>query len=541
MGNAYSHCPFSSNRGLHMSHEMGMRPRKTASCNDRKMLQVNEMNLLALALHPRNLRKRHMKKGLAWLNVVRKIASWLWLRPTVCCFIVNSKGQDVQAFSKWEISRTMTLKLSGKGVHVGFISTRLAGTDGVSLETRKWARCFEQQGFTCYYLAGELDHPPQCSMLVEEAHFNHPDIKYLNDVCYGVKTRTPDITRKIHEMKEALKAKLYAFIDQFNLNLLVTENCLCIPINLPLGMAITEVLAETGIKTIAHHHDLFWERKRFLTNAVWDILNMSFPPHMPNIHHVIINSSADNQLSLRTGISGTLIPNVMNFENPPEVLDDYATDVREAFGIAPDECFILQPTRIVQRKGIEHAIELVSRLGLKAKLLISHAAGDEGYEYEKRIREYSKFLNVETIFAADRISEHRGKTADGKKKYSLGDVYPHADLITYPSEFEGFGNAFLEAIYYRKPIVVNNYSIFSFDIKPKGFKVIEFDGFITEDTVRQTRELLEHPDIRNAWIEHNYTMAIRYYSYSVLRRRLANITADCLGYKHIAQVQEEML
>ena len=41
----------------------------------------------------------------------------------------------------------------------------------------------------------------------------------------------------------------------------------------------------------------------------------------------------------------------------------------------------------------------------------------------------------------------------------LGD--PHADLVTYPSTFEGFGNAFLEAIYYCRPIVVNTYSIYA--------------------------------------------------------------------------------
>ena len=51
--------------------------------------------------------------------------------------------------------------------------------------------------------------------------------------------------------------------------------------------------------------------------AVWDYLNMAFPPHLPTIRHVVINSSASNQLSYRTGISSTTIPNVMDFEHPP--------------------------------------------------------------------------------------------------------------------------------------------------------------------------------------------------------------------------------
>ncbi len=58
---------------------------------------------------------------------------------------------------------------------IGFISTRLAGTDGVSLEAEKWAYVFQSQGCECYYMAGELDHPPEKSHLALLAHFNHPE------------------------------------------------------------------------------------------------------------------------------------------------------------------------------------------------------------------------------------------------------------------------------------------------------------------------------------------------------------------------------
>ena len=64
------------------------------------------------------------------------------------------------------------------------------------------------------------------------------------------------------------------------------------------------------------------------------------------------------------------------------------------------------------------------------------------------------------------------------------------DLITYPSLYKGLGNAFLEAVYFRKPIVVNTYSIYAKDIKPKGFSVIEIDGFVTEATVEKTRQVM---------------------------------------------------
>jgi len=410
--------------------------------------------------------------------------------------------------------------------HVGFISTRFAGTDGVSLETAKWADVFEKEGFSCFYFGGELDRPPDCSYLVEEAHFTHPDIKDIYNHCFGIHKRGRIITQKIHTVKEKIKDDLYAFIEKFDIDLLVPENSLTIPLNIPLGLAITEVISETEIPTIAHHHDFFWERQQFLTNSVWEYLNMAFPPHLPSIQHVTINSSGDNQLSLRTGISATIIPNVMDFENPPPPLDDYASDVRKALGVEEDELLILQPTRVVKRKGIEHAIELIHRMGKKAKLVISHASGDEGYDYEQRVKEYSRLLNVNTLFVSDIINERRGRTRTGKKIYTLDDIYPHADLVTYPSTFEGFGNAFLEAVYFKKPIVVNKYSIYTFDIEPKGFLTVEIDGFVSEDAVRMARTVLEDPGFCKKMVDTNYEIAKRCFSYSVLRQKLRNLIYD---------------
>lgn len=405
---------------------------------------------------------------------------------------------------------------------IGFVSTRIAGTDGVSLETFKWANILENQGFRCFYFAGKLDTDPEISFLSEKSHFKHPEIRKIFRKCFGQRHRSRSTTTKIQTVKEELKDDLYKFISKFNISLLVPQNALTIPLNIPLGLALTEVISETGIPVIAHHHDFFWERTHFLTNAVWEYLNMAFPPHLPSIHHVVINSSADNQLGLRTGISSTIIPNVMDFENPPPPIDEYASDVREAFGVKEDEYLILQPTRVIKRKGIEHAIELVNRLGVKAKLIISHASGDEGHGYENRIREYSKLLNVDTIFASNLIDEKRGTTKDGKKIYTLEDIYPHADLVTYPSNIEGFGNAFLEAIYYCKPIVVNTYSIYSIDIKPKGFNVIELDGFVTQKAVDQTLKVLKDNVLCENMTKHNYNIAKRFYSYSVLEQKLLN-------------------
>lgn len=412
---------------------------------------------------------------------------------------------------------------------VGFVSTRFEGTDGVSLETEKWATVLERMGHTCFYFAGICEGPAERSRVVPEAFFLHPEIGLIYNDVFLKPCRAPDISRKVDQLKAKLKEDIRAFVRDFGVEVLIVENALAIPLNIPLGLALTELIAETDLPTIAHHHDFYWERDRFLVNCGMDYIQAAFPPNISGIRHVVINSAAGTQLGLRTGLLSHLIPNVMDFDNPPVPPDAYADDVRDALGVPKDGFLLLQPTRVVQRKGIEHAIELADRLGSPARLVITHATGDEGNLYEQRVRSFAERLGVSVRFVAKVIRNTRGTTEGGRKIYSLADVYHHCDLVTYPSTWEGFGNAFLEAIYYRRPVFVNNYSIFAFDIKPKGFKVIEFEGFITDETVRQVRRVMENKTFAAEMTEHNYQLGRRHYSYTILERRLQTLLAECFG------------
>ena len=417
------------------------------------------------------------------------------------------------------------------GKRIGFISLRLAGTDGVSLETAKWASILQEEGHECFYLAGEIDTPPERSMEDPLFHFQSLIMKDLNKKIFRRTVRTKETTEIIYEMKKSIKQKIYDFIKKFDIDLIIPENALAIPLNVPLGIAITEVIAETTIPTIAHHHDFFWERKRFLRNSVWDYLNSCFPPCFPSMFHVVINSSAQHQLGLRTGLAGILIPNVMDFEKPPAPPDDYILDMKKDLGLEEDELMFLQPTRVVQRKGIEHAIELVARMKRKAALVISHASGDEGYAYHTRIKDYIKLMGVKVVFADDIITDKkRYIREDGRKVYTLEDAYNCCDFVTYPSVFEGFGNAFLEAIYYKKPIFVNNYSIYYYDIRPKGFRAIEMDDFVSDETVAAVTRILDNKDARDRMVFRNYQLGLKHYSYALVRTRLNHIMTAIWGH-----------
>jgi mannosylglucosylglycerate synthase len=411
---------------------------------------------------------------------------------------------------------------------IGFISTRFAGNDGVSLETRKWVNVLQGLGHECCFFAGESDWPAGDSYVVPEAHFDHPQVRDLIAELFDDFRRSPQTSQVVKELQNHLEEHLHRFLQQFEPQVLVVQNALALPMHIPLGLAITELIAEEALPVIAHHHDFSWERERFAVGAAGDYLRAAFPPTLPSIHHVVINSNAQRQLSLSAGVSSTIIPNVMDFDNPPPKPDGYADDLRTELGIQPDEYLLLQPTRVVPRKRIEHSIELARRLELKCVLLVSHEAGDEGHAYQDYLQDYAGLMGVRILFAPDRFRLERA-TRNGAKVYSLADAYDQASLVTYPSLIEGFGNAFLEAVYYRRPIFMNSYVIFKTDIQPKGFRFITFADYLDQGCVERTREILLNPELAVEMVDHNYELGRRHFSYTILENHLRTLLLDIEG------------
>ncbi len=414
-----------------------------------------------------------------------------------------------------------------KGKNVGFVSTRFAGIDGVSLEASKWSEVLEQNGHQCFWFAGELDRSPEKSFLEPKAHFQHDQNQWINSQIFGKTGRKQTVTELIHALRSYLKMQLYNFINQFKIDLLIVENALTIPLNLSLGLALAETIAETEIPTIAHHHDFYWERNRFSVNAVSEYLRMAFPPNIPNIRHVVINSEALEQMALRTGISSIIVPNVLDFDHPPVVDEKKVLSFRNSIGLDPEDKIVLQPTRIIRRKGIEQAIELVKELkDPRYKLVVSHEAGDEGFEYAQWLKDYALEHGVDLRMLTTRISDPWNGNGTYQTEYTLWDIYPCADFITYPSVCEGFGNALIEAVYFKKPILVNRYATFIRDIEPKGFELIVMDGFLTKNIVHKTKKIIESPELKEKMVNTNYEVASRHYSYSVLKNQLNTILND---------------
>jgi glycosyltransferase involved in cell wall biosynthesis len=412
-------------------------------------------------------------------------------------------------------------------MHIGFISTRLNGTDGVSLEVEKWAKVLRRMGHELFYCAGELGGYAAGGTLIPQLHFDHQNIISFSQRAFGEGSKERDgekLVDEIYASADNIRAPLRHFIRANRLELIVVENALTIPMNLPLGITLTGLIAELGLNTIAHHHDFFWERQRYQSNNILDVLDTAFPAKLPTIQHVAINSIAQRRLKDRRGIDSIVIPNVHDFATPPPQIDNYSRDFRDRLGLRENEPFILQPTRVIQRKGIEMALELVHRLDLgpNPRLYITHRAHDEGLEYWHWLKREAGMMQVDLRLIDHLIGTERAKS-NGHKIYSLWDAYPFADLVTYPSTYEGFGNALLEAIYFNRLVVVNRYPVYNADIGPLGFEFIELDGFVDDEAAARTKALLNDPEQVEVMAKKNYELAQEYFSLEVLQKKLKTV------------------
>jgi len=409
-------------------------------------------------------------------------------------------------------------------MRIGIVATRLDGISGASLEAAKWAAVLSRMGHEVFSCAGGLDPFGLPGMLVPEMHYQHPLVEEVQRVAFAGMDSLPDLDADIERKAQSLTVPLQAFIEDFRLEALVVENLLALPGHLPLGVALYETIKATQIPTIAHHHDFYWDRAYYLVNRIPFMLHRVFPPDLPSIQHVVINSVMQRELRARCGIEATVIPNVMDFANPPAPPDEYAQNFREDMGFWPDATIVLQPTQVVARKSIERAIELVEMLGTTRPyhFVITGEGSTEPGAYFEWLFERAVRAGIEIYFIGDRIGRHR-ETVGGERMYTLHDVYPQASLVTFLSRHEGFGNGLLEAMYFKCPVVVNRYPAYRADIGPLGIQAVEIDEIVTPRAAVDVFELLDDPARMDLMTACNYEIGQEHFSYEVLEQKLTQV------------------
>jgi len=325
------------------------------------------------------------------------------------------------------------------------LSYRLGGADGVAVEARKWEWALHELGFRVRRIAGEFDDGLR------------PDDTWLPFLAIDpAEGSEPD--------PGALAASLAGA------DLVVVENLCSLPINPDASVLAAEVLASHVGPVTFHHHDLPWQRAGLF--APPDI-----PPRRPGSLHVTVNDYSRAQLENR-GFSAVTIRN--SFDLDPVRGDRDAT--RAQFGFADDDIVLLQPARAIPRKNVPAAVAFATELAeletRNVRLWITGPAED-GYDI---------------VFA--RILEDATIPVTVGRAASSSDAYAAADLVVYPSTWEGFGNPVIESIAHRRPIAVGSYPVLD-ELRAFGVELLSVD-----DALRAVEWLrTPHPDVLEANVD----------------------------------------
>lgn len=419
-------------------------------------------------------------------------------------------------------------------MRIGIIIGRVGDVDGVALETEKWIKVLKEMGHEIYLLSGRYTKSilgKEHETLLPGLSFFSPECEWEQDRAFFLPPDDPsELLNHLNRVSDEFAVSMFKWVMENDIEIIISENASALPAHLSMGMAIKKLVEHTKIPVVCHDHDFYWERDdRYSTPfpEIKKIIEETFPLIMPHVRHAVINTPSKKALKQRYGVNGIfVVPNVMDFDQPFGEIDDYNQDLLNSIGLENDDIPLFQITRIVKRKGIETALELIERLDDKrVKLIITGSARDDprkGY-YKNLINIINKRkINGRVVFCDHRILSERGETSNGEKIYNLSDGYAHATACTYFSEYEGFGNAFIEAVLSKTPIFVNDYKpVFWPDIGSKGFKTVMIeDNKLTDEAVAEIDKILHDEKLRKEIAEHNYNLGKLLFSFDTLREKL---------------------
>lgn len=411
-------------------------------------------------------------------------------------------------------------------MRIGIIIGRIGGVDGVALETEKWIEVLKRLGHEVFVISGEfefwkMDHQYHYHFPV--LSFFSPEVKWeQRKAFYHPDKNVGPILDHIENISNMIEKKLSRWVHSNKIEVLLSENASALPSHLSMGVAIKTLVKNTGLPIVTHDHDFHWERdKRYVSihAEINTLVNDTFPLLLPEVRHAVINTFGLETFKSKFNLDATLVPNVMDFDREYGVPNKDNSYFLRDLGVNLNEIALLQVTRIVRRKGIETAVSLIEKLNdKKLKLVITgNNNDDQNKEYYNEIVDQIHDLNLasQVIFASHMVRDHK----------DLSDVYAHGRACTYFSTYEGFGNAFIEAVLAKKPIFVNNYKpVFMQDIGSKGFKTVMLeDNNLTNDNLKKMADIIYDPKHCREIGEFNFNLGKKYFSFDVLQEKLSEL------------------
>ncbi|HEV3212725.1 MAG TPA: hypothetical protein VGZ03_04940 [Acidimicrobiales bacterium] len=266
----------------------------------------------------------------------------------------------------------------------------------------------------------------------------------------------------------------------------VVENVCSLPLNPAAADAVAAELR--GRPAILHHHDLPWQRPRFAHHEG--------PPTDTRWRHVTINELSAGELAPR-GIDATVVPN--HFDLDPPVGNRAA--MRAAIGVRAGALLVVHPVRAIPRKNVGGALRLAEQLGAVYWLV---GGPEDGFGPE-----------LDRILGTSRTGARLG-VPEG---FTMADVYAAGDVVVLSSTWEGFGNAAIESVAFRRPLARRSYPVMA-EIERHGLRFFDLEA------VEELRAFVEHPD--DALLDANLAAARVAYDLSLLPPRLETVLDDVL-------------
>lgn len=216
---------------------------------------------------------------------------------------------------------------------------------------------------------------------------------------------------------------------------------------------------KTGIKSLVTIHDLIFERNPEQYNKIdVQIYRQKFKYACNNADHII-------------AISRQTKEDVINFYNiAPEKISICYQSCNPAFAKMvtvsdkirvkeyyhlPDH-FFLYVGSVIERKNLLNICKALHLLNGKAAMPLV-VIGDGG-KYKSQVKQYiaDNGLDKEVIFLSD--TDTAKNSAAFKTAADFPAIYQLAEMLIYPSFFEGFGIPVLEALCSKTPVITSNIS-----------------------------------------------------------------------------------
>jgi len=408
-------------------------------------------------------------------------------------------------------------------MRIGIIIGRIGGVDGVALETEKWIDILKKLGHEVFIMSGEFESwimDYKHNYLFPSLSFFSAEAEWEQRKAFFEPDKDPDpLLNHVEKWSNMIEGVLDQWVKDKKIDVILSENASALPCQLSMGIAIKKLIKNTGLPIVTHDHDFHWERGQRYISAHPEInqyVDDNFPLLLPDVKHAVINTFGVETFKRRFDIEATLVPNVMDFNRIYGVPTTENQFFMKDVGVKKNEIALLQVTRIVRRKGIETAISLIDKLNdKKLKLVITgNNHDDENKEYYNELIDQIHALNLskQIIFASHKVLDHK----------DLSDVYAHGRACTYFSTYEGFGNAFVEAVLAKKPIFVNDYKpVYMQDIGSKGFETVMIeDNKLTNQKVQQMSDIIYDPKRCKEIGEFNFELGKKHFSYDVLEEKL---------------------